>query len=106
MELEIRRQDAHLDEAMREFVERRITFALGPFENQVSRVNVSLDDINGPRGGVDKQCRILVSLRGGLTVKVEDVDVDMASAVGRAADRVSNAVTRRIERRRDRKTGG
>ena len=104
MELEIRRQDAHLDEAMREFVERRITFALGPFEDKVSRVNVSLDDVNGPRGGADKQCRILVTLPGGITVKVEDVDVDMASAVGRAADRVSNAVTRRIERRRDRKS--
>ena len=57
MELEIRRQDAHLDAAMREFVERRIAFALRPFENRVSRVTVNLDDVNGPRGGVDKQCR-------------------------------------------------
>jgi ribosomal subunit interface protein len=103
MELEIRRQDAHLDEAMRDFVERRIGFALGPFEDKVSRVNVNLDDVNGPRGGIDKECRILVTLYGGITVKVQDMDADMASAVGRAADRVATAVTRRIERRRDRK---
>jgi len=102
MELEIRRQDAHLDQEMREFVERRISFALGPFEDKLSRVSVSLDDVNGPRGGADKQCRIVVTLPGGITVKVEDVDVDMASAVGRAADRVATAVTRRIERRRER----
>jgi putative sigma-54 modulation protein len=103
MELEIRRQDAHLDSAMREFVERRISFALGPFERRVSRVTVNLDDINGPRGGIDKQCRILVSLRRGSPVKVEDLDVDLASAVGRAADRAGNAVARRVERRRQRK---
>ena len=105
MELEIRRQDAHLDEAMREFVERRIAFALRPFEQQVTRVNVNLNDVNGPRGGVDKQCRILVSLRRGPTVRIEDLDVDLASAVGRAADRVGTAVSRRIERKRHRKGG-
>ena len=105
MELEIRRQDAHLDATMREFVERRITFALRPFENRVSRVTVNLDDVNGPRGGVDKQCRILVSLRRASPVKVEDLDFDLASAVGRAADRAGNAVARRIERRRHHKGG-
>ena len=68
-----------------------------------SRVTVNLDDVNGPRGGVDKQCRILVSLRRGTPVKVEDMDVDLASAVGRAADRAGNAVARRVERRRQHK---
>lgn len=105
MELEIRRQDAHLDSAMREFVERRINFALGPFEDRVSRVTVHLDDVNGPKGGVDKQCRILVSLRRASPVKVEDLDIDLASAVGRAADRAGNAVARRVERRRNHKAG-
>jgi ribosome hibernation promoting factor len=105
MQLEIRRQDAHLDEAMREFVERRINFALGAFEDKVARVSVNLDDVNGPRGGVDKQCRILISMRRGTPVMVEDLDVDLASAVGRAADRAGNAVSRRIERRRQRKGG-
>ena len=105
MELEIRRQDAHLDATLREFVERRINFALRPFEERVSRVTVHLDDVNGPRGGIDKQCRILVSLRRGSPVKVEDLDIDLASAVGRAADRAGNAVGRRVDRRRRRKAG-
>ena len=104
MELEIRRQEFSVNDHLREHIERRMEFALGQFGQFVSRVNVHLEDVNGPKGGVDKQCRLLAHLRGGHVVKVEDIDVDFENAVSRAADRISHAVGRQLERRRDHRT--
>ena len=46
-------------------VERRLRFALTRFSGRIGRVNVFLTDQNGPRGGIDKTCRIVVRLRDG-----------------------------------------
>lgn len=103
MELDIRGHDVHLNDSLRDHVERRLEFALGQFDNRISHVSVTLLDSNGPKNGSDKRCTILVQLRGGSTIKVEDDDDDFESVVSRAADRVGHAVTRQVERRRDRK---
>ena len=103
MELEIGRHDVHVDETLREHIERRVEFALGQFGDFVSRVKVSLADVNGPRRGIDKECQLLVYLRGGHLVKVADVDGDFAAVVSRAADRAGHAVARQLDRLRDRK---
>ncbi len=75
MEVEIRSQNLHVDEATTTHVQRRMNFALEQFNSWITHVLVHLEDVNGPRRGIDKQCRILVNLKGGKTIKVEDLDV-------------------------------
>ena len=103
MELDIRSQNLHVDEATESHVQRRMNFALEQFNSWITRVQVHLEDVNGPRRGIDKQCRILVNLKGGKTIKVEDLDVDLIAAVNRAADRVGQVVSREVDRRREKK---
>jgi putative sigma-54 modulation protein len=103
MELDIRSQNHHVDDETTTHVERRMSFALEQFDSWISHVMVHLEDVNGPRRGVDKQCRILVNLKGGKTIKVEDMDVNMISAINRAADRVGQVVSREVDRRREKK---
>ena len=62
-----------------------------------------LEDINGPKGGIDKQCRVLVNLKGGKTLKIEDVDADITVAVNRAADRLGHVISREIDKRREKR---
>ena len=38
----------------------RITRALARFSDRISSVNVAIVDENGPRGGIDKLCRVSV----------------------------------------------
>jgi ribosomal subunit interface protein len=103
MELEIRGQNLHVGERLQEQVERQLNFALGQFETWITGATVQLEDINGPKGGIDKQCRVLVNLKGGKTLKIEDVDVDISVAINRAADRLGQVVSREIDKRREKK---
>jgi len=62
---------------------------------------VRLSDINGPRGGNDKRCRIKVPLAGRQDVVIEDTEADLYVAIDRAADRTERALARRLERLRE-----
>jgi ribosome-associated translation inhibitor RaiA len=88
-------------EGLHDFVTRRLYFALGRYAPEIDRVTTHLGDINGPRGGVDKQCRIKVMLRGLKSVVSEARADDLKAAVGVAAERVGRGVARALERRRD-----
>ena len=103
MQVEINAQKLQLDPMIQEHVERQMNFALGQFNSWITRVKVHLEDVNGIKRGVDKQCRILVGMKGGKTIKVQDLDADLTAAINRAADRVGHAVSREVDRRREKK---
>lgn len=99
MNVDIRCNGIRPTEALRQHVERRLNFALGRFP-QVLRATVRLGDINGPRGGIDKSCRIALRLSRQPPMVIEDIDHDLYVAVDRATDRASRAVSREHQRRR------
>jgi len=98
MWLKIYEQGLSVDAAVRERVERRLGFALGQFGEHVGRVSVLLTDGDGPQGGEDKLCRVVVEVLGHGRVVVEDTDRDVQVAIDRAADRVGQAVRRKLDR--------
>ncbi len=100
MHLDIQSQGFDLTDAIHDYAERRLAFGLGRSAHHVSRVAVLLADINGPRGGVDKRCRIRVKLEPSLDVVVEDTQSDLYRAIDRAADRVGRTVARSLGRQR------
>jgi hypothetical protein len=82
-------------DALREETERRLRFALGRFEHRIGRIEARFTDLNGPRGGVDQGCQLVVKLLApSRIVVVEDADVDPRVALSRAADRAARAVAR------------
>ena len=91
----------HVDPELTAHVERRLRFALSRFSGRIRRVNVFLADQNGPRGGIDKTCRIVVMLRDGGSVVAEVNDVDWVIAVDRATTRIGHSTGRELARRRE-----
>ena len=87
---------------LREYIDRRLHFALGRFGTAIDTVSVRVEDINGPRGGVDKHCRIVVKLRasGSNPIAIDDSDEELHVAVARASNRAERTVARAIERKR------
>ena len=105
MRMEIRGRNLWLTPALLDHVERRVRNALGRYRARVRRVTVRLFDANGERGGIDKQCRIVVQTGPGSAIVAEDVDADLYAAVTRAAARASEGLRRRLERIRAGRTG-
>ena len=87
---------------LREYIERRMYFALGRFGPAIDHASVRVGDINGPRGGVDKRCQIVVKLQasGSNPIAVDVNDEDLLAAVARASNRAGRAVARAIELKR------
>jgi putative sigma-54 modulation protein len=102
MRLEIRSRDVEIGQELRGSIERRLRFLLGRFGTRVGRVTVYLAELDGPRGGIDKRCRIVVRLVHSGQILVEYADTDLGAALERAADRVGQSVGRELERRRER----
>ncbi len=85
--------------ALAEHVRRRLGFVLTRHRDRIQRVMVRVGDENGPRGGVDKYCRIRVRLLDAPVGVVTDIGADLYATIDRAADRIGRVVVRYLDRR-------
>jgi hypothetical protein len=100
MQLTITDRCGVLGEAERDFVQRHVLFALSRFDTRLRRVQVVISDENGPRGNVDRTCRITARLRRLGDVEVSEIDRDVEACVRRATERIGRAVQRQVEKQR------
>ncbi|MBB01409.1 MAG: hypothetical protein CMJ47_02065 [Planctomyces sp.] len=84
---------------LRQFIERRVRSVFGRFWDREGRVDVSLVDENGHKGGADTTCLILANIDGQAVV-VTERRTSAFSAASRAFARAGQTLTRRLERRR------
>ena len=109
MQVQIRAKNFRIPDITCDEMERRVCFALSRFVARISLVTVTLADSNGPRGGVDKQCHLVVRLTPSGKVTIEERHAEVSAAVALAADRagwsVGRALKRRRDARRDRRSG-
>lgn len=104
--IDLRSSNLPISVALREHVTRRLHFAVGRFGHRLERIVVRVVDVNGPKGGPDKRCRILARLspaESAERVVVEATDSDAYAAVSQAAirldERVARALTKKGARR-------
>ena len=100
MNMQISAKHLTVNPTLLDIIERRLHFALGRFSGTIHSVAVNMRDENGPRGGVDKACRIIVKIRGVEDVIVEGRGHSLQAVVNRTADRAGRAVARAIALRR------
>lgn len=81
---------------VREYISRRLRFALDRFERHVRRVIVHLTDVNGPRGGPDKRCQMVVEFHQGGEAMVADTRPNALEAIYFAAARLRHQLGRRL----------
>ncbi len=104
MKVEIKARRVELDDAERTYITQRLRFVLGRFGELIAKATVRLDDPNGKRGGVDKQCQLELTLRPSGTVLIRDIDADLRTVIARAVERASRAIERDVQRRREPET--
>ena len=83
-----------------DYVRRRLMFALDRFSTLIDSVFVRIEDVNGPRGGVDQKCGILVKMRQGGNLWMDGMEEGWRAAVDHVSHRMGEAVARLLQSRR------
>ena len=84
----------------RNYLRRKLGTKLGKFARSIERASVRVKDVNGPRGGVDKVCRIKIVATGLPSIVVEQRAASLQAAMDGALGRTARAVKRNVRRRR------
>ncbi len=100
--MQVQIESTHLGEAngSRATLEQRVRYVFRRMHYKVQQIRVSLHDINGPRGGVDKQCRLTLKLDGRGTLVVTAQAHNSSLALDSALRRASQSLVRLWQRQR------
>lgn len=83
---------------LRALTERRVRFVLRRLGWMVSRAEVRMSDVNGPRGGVDKRCQVELRTDVAGTVVIASLGPDGRTALDRSLARATRVLTRSLQR--------
>lgn len=79
-----------------DYIQSKIRLIMGRFEHKIMRIEVCLSDVNGPKGGEDKHCKIIVKPTNSPTIVVQETASDMYDAISACSKRVKRTVKRNL----------
>lgn len=103
MQMTIASRSAELTPSIREHIHNRLFAALDQHATRIDQVEVMIEDENGPRGGFDQVCRVVVKLSNGMKLRHERRGLDLYANVSLIADKVKQRVGRQLAKMRDRR---
>jgi putative sigma-54 modulation protein len=102
MNIEITGRHAELSQTLKSHIQQKLQFSLNWFEQHICKIYISLADVNGPRGGVDKQCTLQLFLANMNDIVIKDTQATLSLAVDRAIQRAGRSVACKVDRQQDR----
>lgn len=96
MRLLIQTQGLLLSREDRDQIRARIQQAFARFGNQATGATLHLQDINGPRGGQDKDCQLIIELEDSTAV-ISDRGADLKAVINRAIHRAVQTIRRQLQ---------
>ena len=98
MEIRIFDGSIKTSEAQHDYVMIKVGNAAARLNDASCTVEVRLADLNGPKGGIDKQCSIVVTPPGHGTLRVEEQAADYYAAIDAAAATLKKVLAKALER--------
>jgi putative sigma-54 modulation protein len=99
MDISIAAKDFRLTAALLNYTQERVKQRLGRLDVAAKRVQVILSDINGPRGGEDKKCQVLLDIAGHGQLAVHAIHSDMYGAIDQSLAKAKRRVVKVSKRR-------
>lgn len=85
--------DVRISEAFSDHIYDSLDKVDRRFGDWLTRTEIFIRDVNGPKGGVDKHCRMEARPRGSDPVVVDNQDEDAYSCIARTAEKLEKALT-------------
>ncbi len=89
--------------ALDRLLHHKLPYAFDQFGRWVRDVALAVEDLNGPKGGVDKRCRLTVSVPRSAAVVIDERGADLLAVVTNAIDRAAQSLARLRDRRHSRR---
>lgn len=99
MRLIVKSTNLDLQAAHRDLVQQRVNVVFNRTHQAIQSITVTLSDVNGPKGGPDKQVKVSIKSDNLPTVMVVDQKSEWLGAVNSALSRANNAFMRKTKRR-------
>lgn len=99
MQIQVFAREVHVSQRLQEYIKRRMNFASQRFAQRIVTIRVRLRDLNGPRGGVDKSCQLMIGLREARTVVIKGRSESAYALIDSVVEKASNSIVRRLKRK-------
>lgn len=83
----------------KDYIHHRLSFSLSRFEHVIDNVSVTFSDVNGPRGGIDQQCVMVIQLHGLPNIVITEAQATQESVINRCISRAKMTLARQVKRR-------
>jgi ribosome-associated translation inhibitor RaiA len=100
--LDVRARGFDLTPSLRRHAVDHIAAKMAKHARAISNLTVRLEDVNGPKGGIDKRCRVELQIAGVGPVLVDETDQDVYAAMDVAGERLLKVVGQVLDERRSR----
>ncbi|MEM1110379.1 MAG: HPF/RaiA family ribosome-associated protein [Pseudomonadota bacterium] len=98
MDITFRSQGFETDHSVAGFLQYRLKSALSRFDEQVVSVDVFMKDVNGPKGGVDKQVIMRTRLRNSPLIATQVKAASLYAAIADCTRKTKRCVTRSVNK--------
>lgn len=103
MKIDIQTRQLSLSRNVCHYAEQKVRNVFTRFDERINKVSLWLSDVNGSKGGLDKNCQIHILMSGKPDVVIKETRGTLHLAINRAMDRAAQAVVRKLDRQRSRR---
>src|SRR5438309_10648744 len=101
MKVIIQGKQMRLTSGLKNYAHEHVVEALNRFyDNEAAELRVELGDVNGTKGGVDKECHLTLHMPGARTIQIENTTPDPYASMDAASDRMVREAKKELQRMR------
>ncbi|HKB76275.1 MAG TPA: HPF/RaiA family ribosome-associated protein [Myxococcales bacterium] len=101
MKVIIQGKQLRLSQGLKSYAREHVVEPLNRFyDNEAAELRVELGDVNGSKGGLDKECHLTLHMPGARTIQIEETTPDPYASMDAASDRLVRAAKRELQRMR------
>ncbi len=98
MNIFIEHRQKILSREEKEDIEQHTATVFARLSHGIDSINISVTDVNGPKGGDDKQCTVVVNSQLNQPIIVNDTKASAPQAIRTALQRANHALVRKWKR--------
>jgi len=100
MIITIEATNLELEKSEKKWIKEHVNNLFSRVSSVVDSVKISISDANGPKGGVDKQCTVVINGKVSAPIVVKDKNLSTLQALRSALQRANQVLLRKWKRKK------